>query len=88
MVHWVRVANRSPDPLTVHDREVTGHWERMEEQWKENDTLEGSSTYPLRVERTVDVLQQLVLMLAESLSELEKTEAYGIPSGSSPVSSN
>lgn len=34
LVHWVRVANWGPDARTVHDGQVVGRWEGVEEQWK------------------------------------------------------
>lgn len=34
IVHWVRVTNRDPDPLTVYDGQVLGQWESVEEWWR------------------------------------------------------
>lgn len=72
--HWVRVANRGPDARTVHDGQVVGWWEGVEEQWKAADAPPSPNTFDSSPERTGVVLQQLEPMLGGTLSPQEKEE--------------
>lgn len=52
VVHWVRVANWGPDPRKVHDGEVMGWWEGVEELWRAADTPQGQTVFWSGPERT------------------------------------
>lgn len=77
LLHWVRVANWGPDARAIHDGQVVGRWEGVEEQWRAPDGPRGSDTFGSGPERTEAVLQQLEPTLGETLSPGEKEAALG-----------